>query len=94
MKLTQETIDLLTPRHGRSSCSDEHPSNGDYVIANLRADWAPGSPIIHRKLESGPRCNRCYFLEHLDEETENLELDMSISIFFSPRQPKVKLLVE
>ena len=33
MKITKEVIEILTPEHGRTSCSDDFPQNG-YPNAN------------------------------------------------------------
>lgn len=55
MLLTQTIVDVLAPKHGRTSCSDEKPTNS--------FEFAPPTP-------SGmPRCIRCGLLDLLNGNT-------------------------
>jgi len=66
MLITQEFIDTIAPEHGRTSCSDTDTSNG----YGGQDGYNPktGEPNIRY-----PRCNRCYLLNHIGEDTANLE---------------------
>jgi len=66
MIITQEFIDIVAPEHGRTSCSDTDTGNG--YGGQDGFDPKTGEPNIRY-----PRCNRCYLLRHIGEDTSTLE---------------------
>ncbi len=71
MILTKDAVDAMAPEHERTSCTDEGRENafggwsGEY-------DRHTGNKEIRF-----PRCVRCYLLDHLGEDTKNLEFKIA-----------------
>jgi len=65
--LTVEAVNLLTPEHCRSSCSDTNLANGYDSVRNGR---------------TAPRCNRCSLLEVIESGhwSRDMTLDVSVSV--------------
>jgi hypothetical protein len=95
MEITKELVNILTPEHGRTSCSDENVCNGYCKIEDKKYKGV----VIERSWDCYPRCNRCFLLLHIGEDTENVgqvnggirvvpDIDLEII------QPKVKITVE
>jgi hypothetical protein len=66
MKITKEFIDMVTPEHGRASCSDDSPTNGLYDISEESIKGV----VVKRYFKREPRCNRCFLLDYLDREVD------------------------
>ena len=65
--LTKEAIDILCPKHGRTSCSDDD-------LANSYGGWSGRyDPDTGKKSIIWPRCTRCYLLNHIGEDVSKLE---------------------
>lgn len=91
MIITKEVIDVLTPNHGRTSCSDENPCNGNYEIRDYKFQGV----VIEKSWEHMPRCNRCFLLDHLGYDTDlmtDIKIVSDISLIL--KQPKIKVTVE
>lgn len=91
MIITKEVIDVLTPNHGRTSCSDENPCNGGYKIECHKFQGV----VIEKMWKDFPRCNRCFLLDHLGYDTDlmtDIKIVSEISLIL--KQPKIKVTVE
>jgi hypothetical protein len=64
IELTQQVVDFVAPEHGRTSCSDKD-------LGNSWGGRDSRGNIVH------PRCVRCYLLEHLGQDTDTLEFQIS-----------------
>lgn len=67
MILTEEFINIVTPEHSRTSCSDDNLSN---AFAGSSIDG-----IIYF-----PRCYRCFLMDNIGYDTINLEFKVSFSV--------------
>lgn len=67
--ITKEYVDRVAPEHGRTSCSDGNLSNrfGGWTGKYNRGN---GNKEIQV-----PRCTRCYLLDHLGEDIDDLEFE-------------------
>jgi len=90
MILTRDVINILTPTHGRTSCSDTDPSNGSYKLKEEKLQGI----VISRRYEWTPRCSRCFLLDHEGCDTDLMEIKVIPEIRLEPKQPKVKITVE
>ena len=89
--ITQEIIDILTPKHGRISCSDEDPCNGGYDIEDRLFQGI----VIERSWKYRPRCNRCFLLDHIGCDTDYMtDIEIVPEIELVLKQPKVKVVEE
>jgi hypothetical protein len=80
MIITKEWVDIVTPNHGRTSCDDNN-------LANSFGGWnGKYNRNTGKKEIDYPRCNRCYLLDHIGENTEDLEFEITptISLSFKP----------
>jgi len=75
MILTKEVVNILAPRHGKTSCSDNNMVNG-FGGWTGKYDQDTGKKVI-----SSPYCNRCYLLDHLGSDTDNLEFEIRIFLY-------------
>jgi len=91
MKITKELVNILTPEHGRTSCSDDDPSNGSCGIKDREFQGI----VIERSWDYYPRCNRCFLLDRVGEDTENVcGIRVVPNIELEIIQPKVKVTIE
>lgn len=90
MIITKEVIDVLTPNHGRTSCSDAYPGNGGYEIEDRYFQGI----VIERNWKYRPRCNRCFLLDHEGYDTALMDIDVVPEVSLVLKQPKVKVVVE
>lgn len=91
MIITQEIIDILTPKHDRTSCSDSDPCNGGYEIEDRRFQGI----VIERNWKYRPRCNRCFLLNHIGYDTNYMkDIEIVPEIELVLKQPKVKVVEE
>jgi hypothetical protein len=91
MEITKELINILTPEHGRTSCSDDNPCNASYTIEDRKLLGV----VISKSWERYPRCNRCFLLDNIGEDTENVcGIRVVPTIELEIIQPKVKITVE
>ena len=91
MMITQEIIDILTPKHGRISCSDEDPCNGGYEIEDRLFQGI----VIERSWKYRPRCNRCFLLDHIGCDTDYMtDIEIVPEIELVLKQPKVTVIEE
>jgi hypothetical protein len=75
MILTREIINILTPVHGRTSCSDTKQINGC-------GGWTGKyNEDTGKKVINYPDCNRCYLLNHEGEDTDNLEFGIQVTLW-------------
>lgn len=70
MYINQEFVNKVAPTHGRMSCSDSNHSNA-YGGWNGKFDPDTGEKVIRY-----PRCTRCYLLDHLGCDTNDLEFEI------------------
>jgi hypothetical protein len=70
MLINKEWIDKICPKHGRTSCNDKEIYNG-FGGWNGKYDVDTGAKIIKY-----PRCNRCYLLDNIGMDTEDLEFEI------------------
>lgn len=66
MTLTKEVVDTICPLHDRTSCTDEDLSN------SFSKNDKEG--IIY------PRCVRCYLLDNIDKDVNDLDFNLNISL--------------
>ncbi len=88
MIITKEFIDVVTPFHSKA-CSDEnayYSGNGNLIITEKKLQGV----VIERKLETIPRCNRCFLIQHIGQELPN-NLDLKINLSFEAKQPKFEI---
>jgi hypothetical protein len=91
MIITQEIIDILTPKHDRTSCSDADPCNGGYEIEDRLFQGI----VIERNWKYRPRCNRCFLLDHIGYDTNCMkDIEIVPEIELVLKQPKVTVVVE
>lgn len=84
--ITQEIIDILTPKHDRTSCSDSDPCNGSYEIEDRRFRCI----VFERIWKYRPRCNRCFLLDHIGYDTDYMkDIEIVPEIELVLKQPKV-----
>lgn len=74
MILTREEIDRIAPTHGRTSCNDDHRINS-FGGWEGKYDVDTGKKDIRY-----PRCNRCYLLDHLDANTDDLDFEVIVDV--------------
>jgi hypothetical protein len=79
MIITQEWINIITPKHGRTSCCDEDLSNR-FGGWNGYYDRHTGKKEI-----KSPRCVRCYLMDNIGIDTESLEFEISTEVFLTWR---------
>lgn len=79
MIITKEWIDCVAPKHGRTSCNDEDLGNATGGW-NGFYDRNTGKKEIHF-----PRCNRCYLLSVLGEDTDTLEFEVEVGVSLTYR---------
>jgi len=74
MIITKEVIDILAPKHGRTSCSDEN-------LSNAYGGWTGKYDVdTGRKKIIYPRCNRCYLIDNIGMEMDNIEFKFELFI--------------
>ncbi len=72
--ITIDVVNAIAPEHGRTSCSDEDR-------ANAYGGWnGKYNPDTGKKQISYPRCIRCFLLEHLGEDLNDLEFELSVCL--------------
>lgn len=77
--ITPAVIDLLCPEHGRTSCSDDN-------ICNASGGWSGRfDPDTGKKVWWIPRCSRCYLLDNLGRNFEDLELEVNVNVYLEPK---------
>ena len=83
MKITKEWVDQITPEHDRISCSDENMSNGYGSILP--------SFDIHTGLHEVryPRCNRCYLLDNIGCDTDDLDFKIRVDVILKPKTDRL-----
>lgn len=75
MRITEELINVLAPKHGRTSCSDENLCNG-------HGGWTGYySRTTGQKEIQIPRCIRCYLQTHAGYRLD--ELDFRVDVVLS-----------
>jgi len=79
MILTREFVDTFAPRHERTSCSDDNLENR---FGGWDGHYEPGTG---RKSIRYPRCNRCYLLDHVGDETDNMEFEIEVRLFLKEK---------
>jgi hypothetical protein len=90
-KITKEWVDIVTPKHGRTSCDEASPFiNGSYRIEDVVFKGV----VIERKVESYVRCLRCYLLDNLGSDTEHLDFKITPTIELELKQPDVEVTVK
>jgi hypothetical protein len=72
--VTKELVDLLVPGHDRTSCNDDNLNNS-YGGWTGKYDENTGEKVV--KI---PRCARCYFLDNLGTNFEDLEFGFDVSL--------------
>lgn len=74
MVITQDWVDTVCPEHGRTSCSDDNLSNrhGGWTGYFSRKTGAKEIRI--------PRCNRCYLMDNIGMDTDDLEFRIFIDV--------------
>lgn len=82
MQITQELVDFLVPEHGRTSCSDEHLSNGHYDITEESLKG-----VVIRRNFVAPRCNRCFLLECIRYDDGVLPRGITLRLQLDAIQP-------
>ena len=80
MKITKEWVDQITPEHGRTSCLDENLSNGYGAILPTFDTHTGLHEVRH------PRCNRCYLLNNIDCDTDDLDFDLRVTVSLEPKK--------
>lgn len=91
MIITKEVIDVLTPNHGRTSCSDADPGNGGYEIEDRYFQGI----VIERNWRYRPRCNRCFLLDHIGYDTDYMkDIEIVPEIELVLKQPKITVVEE
>lgn len=72
--LTQELVDILVPKHGRTSCSDSNICNGS-------GGWEGKYNTDTGKKEIRyPRCTRCYLLNNVGCKLSSMAFSLSVSL--------------
>jgi hypothetical protein len=84
MKITMDVINILTPKHGRTTCSDSDLANGLCFIAEEKLQGV----VVKRWFDPAPRCNRCFLLSNLDQQ---LDLRISIEVSIGVKAPNFKV---
>lgn len=75
MLITKEWVDKVCPNHSRKSCSDNDLSNS---FGGWNGRYLPGTgekKIIH------PRCSRCYLLDNVENNTDDLDFEVIVDVF-------------
>lgn len=72
--LTQEIVDVVAPKHDRTSCTDAD-------LANSYGGWSGRySEKTGKKVFDFPRCTRCYLLYHLHEDVSKLDFKIEVTL--------------
>jgi hypothetical protein len=74
MIITKSWVDLVCPKHERTSCDDQYLAN-HYGGWNGRYDSYTGKKEIQF-----PRCARCYLLDNIGTDTESLEFTPEVKV--------------
>jgi len=91
MKVTKELINIIAPKHERTSCNDNNTINSSSKITEQTLHGI----VIERHKEYGPDCNSCFLLNNVGEDTENVEgFKVTINIDLIVIQPKIKIIQE
>lgn len=78
-KITKKLVDIITPEHDRTSCSDEN-------LANSSGGWfGKYDENTGRKVIHFPRCHRCYLLKHIGKENQDLEFKLELALVWQER---------
>lgn len=91
VEITKALVDIICPNHGRTSCDDECLQNRFYEIKYEKIQGV----VVSKNWEQFPRCNRCFLLDNIGADTENVDgikVIPDVSLFLI--QPNVKIVVE
>jgi len=69
MIITQEWIDIVAPNHSRGSCKPDQP----WVNGAIDSRWGL------------PWCNRCYLIEHIGVELNDLDFHVWVDCTFQKK---------
>jgi hypothetical protein len=83
-KITRELIDRFIPEHSRTFCSDDNLCNKFEGLTG-KYDVNIGEKIIYY-----PRCNRCYLLDYIGENFEELEFNVEIETLLTYNRKEVQ----
>ena len=74
MKITREWVNIVTPEHERTSCSDDN-------LYNASGGWeGKYNPNTGKKVIYYPRCNRCYLLDNVGLDLEVLDFAVTVHV--------------
>lgn len=77
MIITKEWIDIVCPEHSRTSCDDSNLNNS-YGGWTGYYDRETGKREINY-----PRCARCYLLNNIGFEADNLEFVPEVNVYLN-----------
>lgn len=86
MTITEEFVNAIAPKHGRTNCSDAISTNCFYTLDEIVVQGV----VVERRFKHALRCDRCYLLENIGLDTTQIELAIQISLV--PKQPNVKVI--
>lgn len=91
MIITKELVDIICPNHERSGCNDEYPINSDFDIGEMTFKGI----VIERKLNRGPECKRCFLLDNIGIDVEELyRIKIKPTIELELIQPDVEVIIK
>lgn len=77
MIITREWADQFCPKHDRTSCSDNNISNANGGWTGYYDRKTGKKEIRH------PRCVRCYLLDNIGMNIDDLEFNININVQLS-----------
>lgn len=87
MIITKEFVDVVAPKHGRTSCTDEDLNNSDIDIEDIIVL----GQVVDRRIRHYYRCDRCFMLSLIGCDTKDLTFDIKYDISVDLHQPKIKI---
>jgi hypothetical protein len=80
MIITKDWVDQFCPDHDRTSCSDDN-------LSNAHGGWTGYySRKTGKKEIQYPRCSRCYLLDNIGMNTDDLEFKPYVEVYLRYRE--------
>jgi len=76
MTLTLDYINTITPKHGRTGCTDDDCYNGSYEIKEQKLREV----LVERRFDQRPRCTRCFLMNTLKDNDGQLDPRITLDI--------------
>ncbi|MFA5408869.1 MAG: hypothetical protein WC343_08895 [Bacilli bacterium] len=85
MIITREFVDMVAPEHilMGEECNDENLYNKEYGIRVVTVNGVE----IERSWNDLPRCERCFLLAHVGQDTDDMEMIIIPQVRLRLKQP-------